>query len=513
MAYTPRIVIVGAGPGGLAAAMLLSSAGLRVTVLERRNHVGGRTSTVEANGFRFDRGPTFFMHPVVLRGIFSMCGRSLDDEVELIRLDPHYRLRYGSGETLLASADEDRLQAEIGRIAPADAPNVPRFMNDNRRKIEAFGPIFNSSFEGLGDVLRMPRKGALSVLRPWNSVDRDLRRFFADPRIRLAFSFQTKYLGMSPFSCPSLFTILSFLEYEYGIYHPRGGCGAVSTAMARVATQLGAEIRLDEPVESLEFDGRRPSAVLSNASRYPCDALVINADFARAMKRLVPNALRRRWTDEKIARKRFSCSTFMMYLGIDGREDLDHHSIYLASDYQRNLDDIERGHRLSEDPSVYVANPCVTDSTMAAEGTSSLYVLVPVSHQHPGIDWSRDGAAFRRRVLRQLEKFGIRDLERRIRFEETLTPDRWDEDFEIHLGATFNLAHNLGQLLHLRPRNRFEDLDGVYLVGGGTHPGSGLPVIYESARISARLAVEDLGVSPGWKTPEHEEEGATAGWS
>jgi phytoene desaturase len=500
--HTRQVVIIGAGPGGLAAAMLLASAGLRVTVLERLDRVGGRTSTLEADGFRFDRGPTFFMYPEVLRRIFRMCGRSLDEEVELIRLDPHYRLCFGSGETLHALPDPARLEREIARISPGDAPGVHRFFEDNRRKITAFDPIFRSNFDGLGDVMRLPRSGALSVLRPWLSVDGDLRRFFADPRIRLLFSFQSKYLGMSPFRCPSLFTILSFLEYEYGIFHPRGGCGAVSTAMARVASELGVEIRLSEPVTSLELDGHRPTAAVTRAGRYPCDALVINADFARAMTRLVPDALRRRWTDRKIAGKRFSCSTFMLYLGIDGREDLDHHTIYLSSDYRGNLDDIERGYRLSEDPSFYVANPCVTDPTMAPEGSSALYVLAPVPHQHPNLDWNREEAGFRSRILRQLEKIGLRDLERRIRFETRLTPDQWDRELEIHLGATFNLAHNLGQLLHLRPRNRFEDLESVYLVGGGTHPGSGLPVIFESAQITSRLVADDLGIRPAWNVAE-----------
>jgi phytoene desaturase len=501
MGKQPRIVIVGAGPGGLAAAMLLSAAGLPVTLLERMDRVGGRTSILESGGFRFDRGPTFFMHPEILRDIFAMCGRSLDEEIELIRLDPHYSLHYGSGERLRAWADPERLQAEIARIAPADAPNVHAFLEDNRRKLQAFGPVFRSNFDGLGDVLRMPGKGTLSVLRPWNSVDRDLRRFFADPRVRLAFSFQTKYLGMSPYGCPSLFTILSFLEYEYGIYHPRGGCAAVSETMARVARELGAEIRLGEAVTELELDGRRPTAVRTEQGRYDCEALVINADFARAMQRLVPDPLRRRWTDQRIGKKRFSCSTFMLYLGLEGRETLDHHTIYLSADYRRNLTDIERDFRLSEDPSVYVCNPCATDPSMAPDGCSALYVLAPVAHRHPGIDWKREAPEFRRRVLHQMERMGIRDIERRIRFEQSLTPEQWDGEFEIHLGATFNLAHNLGQLLHLRPRNRFEDLDGVYLVGGGTHPGSGLPVIYESARISTRLLAEDLGIDPAWRQP------------
>lgn len=500
MQPTPEIVIIGAGPGGLAAAMLLASAGLRVTVLERRDCVGGRTSTLDIDGYRFDRGPTFFMQPDTLRGVFKMCGRSLDDEIELIRLDPHYSLRYGTGEHLQARPDAGQMREEIAKIAPEDARQLGRFLEDNRRKLKAFGPVFQSHFDGLTDVLRMPRSGALSVLRPWASVDQDLKRYFADPRVRLAFTFQTKYLGMSPFRCPSLFTILSFLEYEFGLFHPRGGCGAVSTAMAKAARELGAEIRLGEPVESLEFEGRRPTAAVTAARRYPCDALIINADFARAMKRLVPNALRRRWTDRKIARKRFSCSTFMLYLGLEGREELDHHTIYLASDYRRNLEDIETLYRLSEEPSIYVANPTATDSSMAPSGCSALYVLVPVPHRHPSIDWRSEAAGLRNKALRRLEELGVRDVENRIRCERMLTPEGWDRDFEIHLGATFNLAHNLGQLLHLRPRNRFEDLDGVYLVGGGTHPGSGLPVIYESAKISASLLTGDLGIDPGWQT-------------
>src|SRR5262249_43140054 len=196
----------------------------------------------------------------------------------------------------------------------------------------------------------------------WLSLAHGLRRSCTAPRVRLAFSFQSKSLGMSPFNCPSLFSILSFLEYEHGVFHPVGGCGAVSEAMARVARDLGAEIHLNEGVEEILFEGRRAVGVRTRAGEYRADALVINADFARAMTRLVPDHLRRRWTDRKLAAKRFSCSTFMLYLGIEGRyDDLAHHTIYMADDYARNLREIETEHVLSEDPSFYVQNACVTD--------------------------------------------------------------------------------------------------------------------------------------------------------
>jgi phytoene desaturase len=217
------------------------------------------------------------------------------------------------------------------------------------------------------------------------------------------------------------------------------------------------------------------------------------------MRKLVPNHLRRRWTDEKIERKKFSCSTFMLHLGIEGRyDDVPHHTIYTAKDYHANLADIEKHHRLTEDTSFYVQNAGITDPSLAPAGMSTLYVLAPVTHRHPDVDWRKEAPAFRRNLLRQLRKVGIRDVERRIRFEKVVTPADWESGYAVYRGATFNLAHTLTQMLHLRPRNRFEDLDGVYLVGGGTHPGSGLPVIYESARITARLLLADLGRDARW---------------
>lgn len=498
-----RVVIVGAGPGGLATALLLSRSGVQVTVLERQPRVGGRTSLHGADGFRFDLGPTFFLYPRVLEEIFAAAGADLRAEVPMVRLDPQYRLVFGGGGELLATPHVDRLAAEVARLAPADAPHVRRFLAENREKFARFRPCLQSPFQGWRDVLRPRLLNLLPLLRPWNSLDRELGRYFQDPRIRLAFSFQSKYLGMSPFQCPSLFSILSFLEYEYGVHHPLGGCGAVSEAMARVAESRGVDIRLNEPVEEVRFAGRRAVGVRTAAGDYPCDALVVNADFAHAMRRLVPDALRRRWTDRRIDQKRFSCSTFMLYLGVEGLdEDLAHHTIYLSRDYLGNLDDIERRHVLSDDPSFYVQNACVTDRSLAPPGMSTLYVLVPVTHEHPHVDWSRERARYRDLVLDRLANVGLRNIRERIRYERVVTPADWQQQYAIHRGATFNLAHNLAQMLHLRPRNRFEDLDGVYLTGGGTHPGSGLPVIYESARISSRLLLEDLGLPVPWPRPD-----------
>jgi phytoene desaturase len=489
-----NVLIVGAGPGGLASAILLASAGLGVRVIERLPFVGGRTSTHEAQGFKFDLGPTFFLYPRILDEILQTAGTSLAQEIPMIRLDPQYRLLFGAGGIIDATPDIARLESEVARIAPQDAPQLRPFLAENRAKLEAFKPCLESPFANWRDLINPRMLGLMPMLRPHLSLDRYLRRYFSDPRIRLAFSFQSKYLGMSPFRCPSLFSILSFLEYEHGVFHPIGGCGAVCTGLARVAERLGVEIRLNEPVEEILFDGRRAIGARTASGRYEADAVVVNADFAHAIPKLIPNALRRRWTDRKIESKQFSCSTYMIYLGIKGRYDLPHHTIYISADYERNLDEIENQHVLSADPSCYVQNASVTDDTLAPPGHSSVYILAPVSHQHPNIDWEKERGAFRQRMLRQIEKLGYTNIESRIVYERVLTPANWEHGYAIYRGATFNLAHSLNQMLLWRPHNRFEDVDGLYLVGGGTHPGSGLPVIFESARISSRLLLEDLGV-------------------
>ena len=489
-----QVLIVGAGPGGLAAAIQLAAAGVRVKVLERLPIIGGRTSRIEAGGFKFDLGPTFFLYERVVDEIFRSAGTSLHEEVELQRLDPQYRIQFGAGGQLDCTPNVTAMEKQIAALAPGDVGGFRQFLIENRAKLALMQPCLENPFLGWRDVFNKRLLKLLPVIRPHESVDTYLRRFFSDERVRLAFCFQSKYLGMSPFRCPSLFSVLSFIEYEHGVWHPMGGCASVTEAMARVARRLGVEILLNEPVEEILFEGRRAVGVRTPGGAVRADAVVVNADFARAMEKLVPNGQRRKWSDAKLAQKKYSCSTFMMYLGVEGEFDLPHHTIHIAKDYARNLDEIENRHVLSEDPSFYVQNACVTDRSLAPKGHSTLYVLAPVTHQHANVDWSRERGRFRNLMLQQIRKAGFRVDVGAIRYERLITPSDWESRYEIYRGATFNLAHTLDQMLHLRPRNRFEEFDRLYLVGGGTHPGSGLPVIFEGARISARLLLEDLGI-------------------
>jgi phytoene desaturase len=508
---TPSIAIVGAGPGGLSAAVLLAARGCRVTVYEAQDDIGGRTGQVRLDApggggaYRFDRGPTFFLMPYVLDEIFAAAGRKAADYLAMTRLDPMYRLMIGrkGREPLVLDTTQDlrKMAERIRPHAPGDADRFERFMAENRAKLGVFEPILRRAILNPTDLLDPTMFKALPRLGPHRSVHDDIARHIRDEHVRLAVCFQSKYLGMSPFDCPSLFTILPYIEYAYGVWHPEGGCHAVMRALAQCATDLGVEIRLSTPVQRVIFAGKKATGVVVNGEESPHDAVVVNADATWALRNLVPASVRpRRFSDGSLNAKRYSCSTAMLYLGLDGSVDLPHHTIYTSTNYTENLANISDNHALTDDPSIYVCNPSRTDPTMAPAGKSALYVLVPTPSTKNGardsIDWHAERPRLRREIFEQLEGvFGVPDAEARAEAELLVTPADW-QGMNISFGATFNLAHNLGQMLHKRPGNRVQGLERLYLVGGGTHPGSGLPTIFLSAQISSRLLGEDLGLAP-----------------
>lgn len=517
----PSVAIVGAGPGGLASAVLLSTSGFDVTVYEAGPTIGGRTAHVRVGDYRFDRGPTFFMMPYVLDEVFAAAGTRLADEVELARLDPMYRLVLGrttdgkptgprANLQLEATQDIAAMTRRIAAISPRDGQAFARFIADNRKKLQLSESILRNpmrspldlfSSETWKDTLRVG-----PILKPWQSVHEQLSEYFEHPLVRLAVSFQSKYLGMSPFECPSLFTILPFIEYEYGIWHPRGGCHELMRALARVAMTAGATIHCDAPVVGVEFDdaptpaakgvtigGQGPLAHTTQRHDY----VFLNADASHALQRLIPQRVQQKLRPseqpEQLDKKRYSCSTAMLYLGVDGEVDLPHHTIYVSSQYEQNLRDICELGKLSEDPSVYVCNPSRIDPTLAPRGKSSIYLLIPTPNCDAPIDWKRAMPAYRELALDQVrDQMGV-ELRGRIEAEVVYTPDTW-RTMQINKGATFNLAHNMGQMLHWRPQNQLTGVNNLYLVGGGTHPGSGLPTIFLSAQISTRMLCERTGL-------------------
>lgn len=510
--------MVGAGPGGLGAAVLLAASGIDVTVFEAQPVIGGRTArlTLEApahGAFHFDRGPTFFLMPFVLDEIFSAAGERLSSMVDLIRLDPMYRLMLGreggrDADILDCTQDVDQMVRRLAKFSPHDAAAFPRFLRENRVKLDRFTPVLRRGFRSALDLTDPVMLKALPHLAPTKSVHSYLAGFFDDPRVRLAMSFQTKYLGMSPFKCPSLFSILPFIEYEYGVWHVRGGLNRLMDALAKVLLERSGRIRTGAPVRGVEFEGRKAVGVRLDEGVQRFDHVLINADAPWAIKNLIPKSLRHglgarlrgAWSDGAIDAMDYSCSTYMLYLGLREPVDLPHHTIYISSDYERNIRDISEGGCLSPDPSLYVCNPSAIDPTMAPRGCAALYVLVPTPNLRGSIDWARDAAGLRERALNRVSAMIGKAVGPLVVCEEAYSPLDW-QGMNIAVGATFNLAHGLMQMLHRRPQHELAGVENVWLAGGGTHPGSGLPVIFLSSQIAAQALCKRLGVAYAGAAP------------
>ena len=295
---------------------------------------------------------------------------------------------------------------------------------------------------------------------------------------------------MSPWTAPATFSIISFIEHAEGIYHIEGGLHQLSAAMAGIVQEDGGMIHLNKRIKRVLLDRRRVTGVeLEDGSIEHADYTIINADFGHAMTHLFEDSQLKKWNKKNLERKLFSCSTFMLYLGVDKIYDtIPHHNIIFADDYKKNVEEISNTYELPFDPSFYIQNAGVTDHTLAPEGKSTVYVLVPVPNLKAGIDWQKEKNDFKQKIYALLETRGkLTDLRKHVETELVITPDDWKEKYAVYNGATFNLGHNISQMLSLRPHNRFEEFRNCYLVGGGTHPGSGLPTIYESGRITAAL--------------------------
>lgn len=490
--HAKRILVVGAGPGGLTSAMILGRRGYEVEVFEKEPRVGGRNARLSLGDFHFDLGPTFLMLKDVLDEVFKEAGAESGKLLEFERLDPIYRLQFDDCR-VEPSSDPEKMKREIGRVFPGREAAYDRFIAREKIRFDRLLPCLQRPYLTLGSLFCAPLLKSVPHLALGRSLYDLLSAYFTDPKLSLSFTFQAKYLGMSPWDCPGLFAMIPYIEHHFGIYHVRGGLNRISEKMAETAAGHGVRLHLSTPVSQLLIEGRTVRGVrLADGREVRGDAVIVNADFGHAMTHLVPEGVLRKYTPARMRQKRFSCSTFMLYLGLDTRYELPHHSVFFAKDYRRNVVEIFGKGRLSEDFSFYVHNPSLRDPTLAPPGQSAVYVLVPAPNLRGVTTWRDEAPRLRERVLEALEtRAGMTDLRRHIVAEKVVTPLDWEQDYHVYAGATFNLAHDIPQMLYLRPRNRFEELEHCYLTGGGTHPGSGLPTIYQSGLIAANLIDQD----------------------
>ncbi len=495
---TKRVVVIGAGPGGLTSAMILAKKGFDVRVYEKQNRVGGRNATLTLGPYTFDTGPTFLMMKHVLEEAFAEAGKKLRDYCNLVELDPMYKLSYTDLD-VYPTRKRAKMARHLSELFPGSEKGLQKFYKREQVRFDKMYPCLQKPYSSFKDLFSPPLIKALPHLALTRSLFQVLGDYFPPERLRTSFTFQAKYLGMSPWECPGAFTVIPFIEHNFGVFHVIGGLSRISEAMAEVVRQNGGSITLSSPVRRVLTErGKVTGVELTTEERIDADAVVVNADFGHAMTSLFEPGVLKKYTPEHVANMKYSCSTFMLYLGVNTTYDEPHHNIIFAQDYKRNIEDIAKLRALPDDMSIYVRNAAASDPTLAPDGHSALYVLVPVVNNKGPVEWTESVISeYREKVLdRIVARTSMKDLRSRIVEEKVLTPSCWERSYDVFEGATFNLAHNLRQMLYFRPRNRFEEVRGCYLVGGGTHPGSGLPTIYESGRISSRLVEHDLG-GPG----------------
>lgn len=490
------VIIVGAGPGGLAAAMVLAHRGFDVDVFEKEGFVGGRNGPLKIGKFTFDTGPTFLMMKYILDEIFEMAGRKSSDYLTFRRLDPMYRLVFKDKQINMTS-DPKKMKKEIENAFPGNSGGFKSYLENESKKLKYLTPCLKKPYSSILDMLRNPFLKAIPHLELQRTVHQSLGRYFDDEELKLCFTFQSKYLGMSAWECPAAFSIIAYVEHEFGIYHTIGGLNRISEAMAKVAKEDGAKIHLNKKVKMILNSGDIANGVLlEDGRKVYSDYLIVNADFSHSVLNLMDPGYVKKYSAQELAKKKYSCSTFMMYLCVDKIYKIPHHNIIFSEKYRQNVDDIFKNLILSKDISLYIQNASITDRTLAPSGKSTIYVLVPVPNLRANINWDVEKHDFREKVLRTIEeRTELKDIRKHIISEKIITPKDWETEHNVHLGATFNLGHNLTQMLYFRPHNEFECFKNMYLVGGGTHPGSGLPTIYESGLISANLICDKEGLN------------------
>ena len=481
--HVPLALVVGAGFGGLAAAIRLSAMGYRVQVLEKLDGPGGRAYVRHQDGFTFDGGPTIITVPFLFEELWQLCGRKLSDDIDLRLMDPFYRVRFDDGTHFDYSGDPERMRTEVARVSPDDVAGFDKFVAEAdlcyQLGFEALGcKAFDSIFDLLVALPSMAR------MRAWRTMHGLVASYFKHPKLRMAMSLQTLLIGGNPFSVTGVYSLINALERRYGVYSAMGGTGAIVQGMVNLLQARGVPLRCNAEVKRIMVeDGRATGVQLATGEQLSADIVVCNSDTAWTYRNLVAPEHRRHWTDQRIERGRYSMSLFVWYFGTERQyTDVPHHTMVLGPRYEGLLTDIFRHHRLADDFSLYLHRPSATDPSVAPSGCDTFYVLSPVPHLQSGTDWAQQAEPYRQAVCRRLEETLLPGLSQHVISSHVMTPQNFQDDLLSFKGAAFGLEPLLLQSAWFRPHNRSEDVENLFMVGASTHPGAGVPGVLMSAK-------------------------------
>lgn len=480
----PHALVIGAGFGGLAAAIRLSARGYRVTILEKTEQPGGRAAVFRQDGYVFDAGPTIITAPFLFEELWALCGREMAEDVTLAPLDPFYQIRFNDGATFNAGGDPARMREEVAKLSPGDVAGYERYLEDSR-KIYAFGfeKLGFQPFTTLWDMAR-----ALPQL-VWHRADRSVyghvKSRVKDERLRIALSFHPLFIGGNPLRVTAIYSLIAHLERKYGVHFAMGGTGALVQGLVGLLERQNVDLRLNAEVEQiLVRDGRACGARLKDGAEIESDIVVSNACAAWTYSHLLPTGASRRWRAARVKRAAYSMGLFVWYFGTNRQwPDVAHHSILLGPRYNGLLKDIFDRKTLAEDFSLYLYRPTATDPSMAPAGGDSFYVLSPVPHLGAGVDWATQAEPYRLAIQKRLEETVLPGLGAHLVTQKIQTPQDFQDRLLSFNGTGFGMEPRMLQSAWFRPHNDANDVKNLYLAGAGTHPGAGVPGVVTSARI------------------------------
>ncbi len=485
--------VIGSGFGGLALAIRLQAAGIATTIVEARDKPGGRAYDWDKDGFTFDAGPTVITAPEALQELWALSGHDMADDVELVAVNPFYRLNWADGTNFDYTNDDTVLAREIGKLDPADIEGYARFLDYSRGVYEeGYVKLGSKAFLDFGSMVKAAP--ALAKYQAWRSVYSIVAGFVKNEKLRQALSFHTLLVGGNPMKTSSIYALIHKLERDGGVWFAKGGTNRLVAGMVRQFERLGGTIRLNDPVVSIETLGDRATGLTTKSGWHlDVDAIASNADLMHSYKDLLSGSRSAKRTGAKLERKKFSPSLFVVHFGVKGTwPGIPHHMILFGPRYQGLLADIYDHGVLSEDFSLYLHHPTVTDPSMAPEGHSTFYALAPVPHQGKfPADWNAIKETYERRILDEVGRRLIPDIHERIVTKFSYTPADFTRDLSAHLGSAFSLEPVLTQSAYFRAHNRDDHIPNLYFVGAGTHPGAGIPGVVGSAKATAELMLAE----------------------
>lgn len=491
-----QVVVIGAGLGGLAAALRLRAQGMRVTVCEKLERFGGRSNLIDECGFRIDTGPTILVMKDAFEETYRSLGLKLADRLELTQIEPNYRIYFHDGTHLDLSNSMARLADNVEQHEPGGAERVFRFLGESARKYELGMEFVTRNYDRITDLAN-PRAlvGMLST-KSYKGLYDHVAEYFESEKLRKAFSFHSMFLGLSPLDSPAMYALITYADLVGGMWYPKGGIYSVIEDLVSLAEERGVELRAGTEVARIRVERRRAVGVeLRNGDFIPADAVVSNADLPYTYGSLIGEEHRKRFSDRRLKRMEYACSGYLLYLGLDRRfPALRHQGLFFSEDYRANLDAIFRTGEVPEDPSFHISCPTVTEPSLAPDGHSILYLLAPMPNLQAGIDWDEAAPVVREKLLGRLEELVHPGIREHIVWERQYTPEDFRRDVNAVHGTAFgSLAHGFFQSAYFRPHNVARDIKGLYFVGQGTYPGIGMPMVLISARLLAERVVRDGG--------------------